>query len=128
MKTLTPEGGSREEVEALGTAMRALAADQDWSRVAERALTFALDLTGASISFIGIDDQADGGRHFYSKAFHPSAELSDDAIDPLITATAPIGSSCVQTLVAGGRSVGTIGGVKERGVSKLQRGGVGVPG
>src|SRR6202521_923403 len=126
MKTLTPEGGSREEVEALGTAMRALAADQDWSRVAERALTFALDLTGASISFIGIDDQADGGRYFYSKAFHPSGELSDDAIDQLITATAPIGSSCVQTLVAGGRSVGTIGVVNERGFTNWQQAAFGV--
>jgi signal transduction histidine kinase len=126
MRTLTPEGGSKEAVEALDAAVRALAAEQDWSLIAERALALALDLTGASISFIGVDDQAEGGRHFYSKAALASAMPSDEEIDQLITAKAPIGSSYVQTLVAGGRAVGTMGVVNELGLTNPQLAAFGV--
>jgi signal transduction histidine kinase len=126
MKTLTAEGGSREHVEALDAAMRELAAEQDWPHIAERALTLALGLTGASISFIGVDDQADGGRHVYSMAAHSSAKPSDDEIDHLITASAPIGTSYVQTLVAGGQVVGTMGVVNELGLTSLQLASFGV--
>src|ERR1700680_2198392 len=83
MRTLTSEGGSKEEVEALDAAMRELAAEQDWSHVAERALALALDLTDASVSFIRVDDQADGGRRFYSTTAHPSAMASAAEMGPL---------------------------------------------
>ena len=126
MRTLTSEGGSKEEVEALDAAMHELAAEQDWSHVAERALALALDLTDASVSFIRVDDQADGGRSFYSTAAHPSAMPSDDEIDQLMTVTAPIGSSYVQTLVAGGRTVGTMGVVNEVGLTSRQLAAFGV--
>jgi signal transduction histidine kinase len=120
MKTLTPEGGSREQVEALDAAMHELASEPDWPHTAERALTLALDLTGATISFMVVDDQADGGRHVYSKAAQPLAKPSDDEIDQLMAATAPIGTSYMQTLVAGGRAVGTIGVVNALGLTNLQ--------
>jgi hypothetical protein len=126
IKTLIQEGSSAGEVEALDAAMRELAAEQDWSHTAERALTLALELTGASVSFIGIDDQADGGRNFYSKASHPSAMPSDDEIDQLMSASAPIGSSYVQTLVAGGRAIGTMGVVNEVGLTSRQLAAFGV--
>jgi signal transduction histidine kinase len=126
IKTLIQEGGSPGEVEALDAAVRELAAAQDWSQIAERALTLALDLTGASIAFIGLDDQAEGDRHVYSKAAEPSAKPSDAEIEQLIKATAPIRSSYLQSLVAGGHAVGTMGVVNERGFTNLQQAALGV--
>jgi signal transduction histidine kinase len=126
IKTLIQEGGSAGEVEALDAAVRELAVAQDWSQIAERALTLALDLTGASVAFIGLDDHAEGDRHVYSKAADPSAEPSDAEIEQLIKATAPIRSSYLQSLVAGGQAVGTMGVVNERGFTKLQQAAFGV--
>jgi signal transduction histidine kinase len=126
IKTLIREGGSAGELEALDAAVRELAAAQDWPQIVERALTLAIDLTGASIAFIGVEDQGEGGRHVYSKAADPSAEPSDDEIEQLIKGTAPIRSSRLQSLIAGGRAVGTIGVVNERGFTSHQQAALGV--
>jgi signal transduction histidine kinase len=132
MKTLAREGGRREDVDALGAAMRELATEPDRPHIAERALTLALELTGASIAFIGIDDEAEGGRHVYSKTAHSSPKPSDHEIDQLIAASArklagkaegpgPIESSYAQALFAGGRAFGTMGVVNEAGFTDRQR-------
>jgi signal transduction histidine kinase len=126
IKTLIREGGSAGELEALDAAVRELAAAQDWPQIVERALTLAIDLTGASIAFIGVEDQGEAGRHVYSKAADPSAEPSDDEIEQLIKGTAPIRSSRLQSLIAGGRAVGTIGVVNERGFTSHQQAALGV--
>jgi signal transduction histidine kinase len=143
METLTrQEGGSGERVDALADGARALAAAQDWSQIAERALALALDLTGASIAFIGLNDDSGGGRHVYSKAAGPSAQPSDDEIDDLIAAsttlrntpdvagnglgTSAMESSYSQPLVAGGRAIGTMGVVKESGFAAGERAAFGV--
>jgi signal transduction histidine kinase len=132
MKTLGRQGGSREKLDALAAATRELAAEPDWSGTAERALTLALELTGASIAFIGVNDEVDAGRRVYSKAADPSAKPSDEELDQLITASAPevggngrgpapIESSYAQPLVAGGHAVGTMGVVNKAGFTDVQR-------
>jgi signal transduction histidine kinase len=136
------EGGSGERVEALAAATRELTAAQDWSQIAQRALNLALELTGATIAFIGLNDDSGGGHHVYSKAAGTSARPPDDEIDELIAASAKVHdgasapgngvgpganeSSCMQALVAGGRAIGTMGVVNERGFAAAERAAFGV--
>jgi signal transduction histidine kinase len=126
IKTLIREGSSAGEVEALDAAVRELAAVQDWPQIVERALALAIDLTGGSIAFIAVNDQGEGGRHVYSKAADPSAETSDDETEQLIKGTEPRRSSCLQSLIAGGHAIGTIGVVNERGLTNVHQAALGV--
>jgi signal transduction histidine kinase len=133
--TLTPpETGSGNQVEALDSVTRELAALGDASEVAERALAIAIDLTHASVAFIALDEEPGGRRRVYSTAADPSTHPSDDEIDRLMTATthqaaaarngreaAQQESFCGEPLVAAGRSIGTMGVVSPLGFTPLQR-------
>ena len=130
------ESGSREKVEALAAGMRELAALRGQAHIAESALAIALDLTGASLAFIGLNDDVVDGRHIYSRAVNPATRLFDDEIDSLLTTAASganalavprgghgaasVDSFCGLPLVVGRRDVGTMGVVNEAGFTATQ--------
>jgi signal transduction histidine kinase len=136
VKAGTPQqAGSNEKVEALAAGMRELSGLKDRSHLAERALAMALDLTGASVAFIGVNAEA-GGRHLYSKAADPSTRASGIDVERLLAAAGsgphavgvslngkgrvPLDSFCGVPLIAGGRGVGTMGVVNELGFTAIQ--------
>src|SRR6266852_6351702 len=101
-----------------------MAGARDLGQLAEQALGLALELTGASVAFIGLVDEAGNRQQVYSRAADPARSLAGDEIDRLFAAAADAPSSlrnaapmpttglsayCGLPLKAGGKVVGMIG-------------------
>jgi signal transduction histidine kinase len=125
-----------EQFEAFQFVSVDLARYRDLDEVAERALELALDLTKSSVAFIALVDDSGDRRQVYTRAAIPSEALSEDQIDQIVKRTAPAAGSvegpsphrepapstfCGQELLAGGRTIGTIGVVNKSGFSAVQR-------
>src|ERR1700680_2375697 len=100
-----------------------MAGAQDIAQAADQALHLALELTGASVAFIGLFDDAGKRQQVFSRAADPSRSLNGDEIDRLFaaartsrsprkTARMPdpgLNSYCGIPLKAGGNVMGMIG-------------------
>jgi len=118
------EIGVWERLEAFEAAAADMAGARDLGQLAEQALGLALELTGASVAFIGLVDEAGNRQQVYSRAADPARSLAGDEIDRLFAAAADAPSSlrnaapmpttglsayCGLPLKAGGKVVGMIG-------------------
>src|SRR6266849_7356500 len=64
-----------------------MAGAQDPAKLADQALRLALDLTGATVAFIGLVDDAGNRQQVYSRAAGAEPLMSGDQIDALFAAT-----------------------------------------
>jgi signal transduction histidine kinase len=124
-----------EQFEAFQSVSVDLAQYRDLDQVAERALELALDLTGASVAFLAILDDAGDRKHVYSRAATPSQGVPSDEIEEMVASAtaaaqptagsngsaAPNQAFYGQPLLAGGRTIGIIGAVNASGFGPVQR-------
>ncbi|HSS93984.1 MAG TPA: GAF domain-containing protein [Candidatus Dormibacteraeota bacterium] len=119
------ETGLWDRLEAFQSASADIAGSQNLEQVADQALQLALELTGADVAFIGLDDDAGGGRQqVFSGAADPNRSISGDEIERLFaTASGTPGSARVSAqmpdpglsayvgmpLKAGGKVIGMMG-------------------
>jgi signal transduction histidine kinase len=109
------ETGLWDRLEAFQRVSAELAGAQDLARAADLALGLALELTGASVAFIGLVDDAGARQQVFSRASDPARSVTGDEIDTLF-ASATNGSPDSGgdayyglPLRAGGRVIGMIG-------------------
>jgi signal transduction histidine kinase len=92
-----------------------MAGAQDLAQAADQALQLALELTGASVAFIGLVDDAGNRQQVYSRAANPARSVTGDEIDRLFAATANrspdpgLNAYCGLPLRAGGKVIGMMG-------------------
>lgn len=92
-----------------------MAGAQDLAQAADQALQLALELTGASVAFIGLVDGAGNRQQVYSRAANPARSVTGDEIDRLLAATANsspnpgLNAYCGLPLRAGGKVIGMMG-------------------
>ncbi len=77
------ETGLWDRLEAFQKVSADLAAAQDLARAADLALELALELTGASVAFIGLVDDAGTRQQVFSRAADPAQSVTYDEIDRL---------------------------------------------
>jgi signal transduction histidine kinase len=75
-----------DRLEAFQRVSAELAGAQDVTRAAELALGLALELTGASVAFIGLVDDAGTRQQVFSRAADPALSVTGDEIDRLFAA------------------------------------------
>ena len=80
------ETGLWDRLEAFQKVSADLAAAQDLARAADLALELALELTGASVAFIGLVDDAGTRQQVFSRAADPAQSVTYDEIDRLSAA------------------------------------------
>jgi signal transduction histidine kinase len=122
------ETGLWDRLEAFARVSADLAGSQDLARAAEQALQLALELTGASVAFIGLVDDAGGRQQVFSRAADPGRSVSADEIDRLFAAAginrstdSGLGAYCGLPLTAGGKVIGMIGVAGGNVYSVIQR-------
>lgn len=106
------ETGLWDRLEAFQKVSADLAGAQDLAPAADVALELALDLTGASVAFIGLVDDAGTRQQVFSRAADPARSVSGDEVDRLFAAAA--GTSPASgldayygvPLQAGGKAIG----------------------
>ncbi len=76
-----------DRLEAFQTVSSDMAGAQDPAKLADQALRLALDLTGATVAFIGLVDDAGNRQEVYSRAAGAEPSMSGDQIDALFAAT-----------------------------------------
>jgi signal transduction histidine kinase len=109
------ESGLWDRLEAFQRASAELAGAQDVARAADLALELALELTGASVAFIGLVDAAGTRQHVFSRAADPARSAASDEIDRLFAAASggPQGSGrdayLGLPLKAAGKVIGMMG-------------------
>jgi signal transduction histidine kinase len=69
-----------------------MAGTQDVAQVAGNALQLALEMTGASVAFIGLFDDAGNRQQVYSRAADPTRSVKGEEIDSLFAAAAATAS------------------------------------
>ena len=113
-----------------------MAGAQGIAQSADQALQLALELTGASVAFIGLFDDAGNRQQVYSRAADPGRSLDGDEIDRLFAAAGASGSArkaarvpdrglnayCGIPLKAGGNVIGMIGVAGGNVYTVVQRG------
>jgi signal transduction histidine kinase len=88
---------------------------QDLAPATDHALELALELTGASVAFIGLVDEAGARQQVFSRAADPAHPISGDEIDRLFAAASAISPDPGRDayygvpLRAGGKVIGIIG-------------------
>src|SRR5260370_11959702 len=109
------ETGLWDRLEAFQKVSAELAGAQDLARAADLALGLALELTGASVAFVGLVDDAGARQQVFSRAADPARSMTGEEIDKLFTAassSAP-GSGPSEyyglPLRAGGKVIGMMG-------------------
>ena len=80
------ETGLWDRLEAFQKVSAELAGAQDVARAADVALELALELTGASVAFIGLVDDAGTRQQVFSRAADPERSVTGDEIDRLFAA------------------------------------------
>ncbi len=121
------EAGLWDRLEAFQKVSAELAGAQDIAPAAEQALELALQLTGASVAFIGLVDEAGARHEVYSRAADPARAVPRDEIDKLLGAGAgsspdsSLDSYYGLTLQAGGQVVGAMGVAGGRIYTVVQR-------
>jgi signal transduction histidine kinase len=117
------ETGLWDRLGAFQSISADIAGAGDLSRVADHALQLALELTGASVTFIGLVDDSGKRQEVYTRSADPSRSISGDDIDRLFAAaadgTSPSGAARMPEpglssfvglpLKAGGRFIGIMG-------------------
>jgi signal transduction histidine kinase len=117
------ETGLWDRLEAFQSASSDIAGAQDIAQTADQALQLALELTGASVAFIGLFDDAGNRQQVFSRAADPARSLNGDEIDKLFAAASKsssprkaarmpdpgLNSYCGIPLKAGGNVIGMIG-------------------
>jgi signal transduction histidine kinase len=78
------ETGLWDRLEAFQKVSAELAGAQDVARAADVALELALELTGASVAFIGLVDDAGTRQQVFSRAADPERSVTGDEIDRLL--------------------------------------------
>jgi signal transduction histidine kinase len=126
------ETGLWDRLEAFAKVSADLAGSQDFARAADQALQVALELTGASVAFIGLTDDAGGREEVFSRAADPARSVTGDEVDRLFAAGAD-GSPdsgqdayCGLPLRAGGKVIGMIGVAGGKVYSAVQRRALGI--
>jgi len=127
------ETGLWDRLEAFARVSADLAGSQDHARAAEQALQLALELTGASVAFIGLVDDAGGRQQVFSRAADPGRSVSAGEIDRLFAAAgingstdSSLGAYCGLPLTAGGKVIGMIGVAGGNVYSVIQRQALGI--
>lgn len=131
------ESGVWDLLDGFQSLSTELARHTSVSEIADASLSAALELTRSSIAFIGLSDEAGQPDRVFSKAVDSSETLPRDEIEKLFVAAAASSSprsaatylgpnpvfrsSCGQQLIAGGRTVGTIGVASSTGYTALQQ-------
>jgi len=77
-----------DRLEAFQTVSADIAGAQDIADLADKALRLALDLTGASVAFIGLVDEAGNRQEVYSRGAAEGSSMTGDEIDKLFAAAA----------------------------------------
>ncbi len=109
------ETGLWDRLEAFQRVSAELAGAQDLARAADRALELALELTPASVAFIGIVDDAGTRQQVFSRTADPLRSVNDDEIDRLFAAASGGSPGSGQDayyglpLRAGGKVIGMMG-------------------
>ncbi len=113
-----------DRLEAFQAVSADMAGAQDIAELADKALRLALDLTGASVAFIGLVDEAGNRQEVYSRAVAEGSSMTGDQIDKLFAAAAKRASPARRAplvpdhglndyygmaLKAGGRVIGMMG-------------------
>ena len=75
-----------DRLEAFQTVSSGMAGTQDPSELADSALRLALELTGATVAFIGLVDDAGNRQQVYSRAAGAEPSVTGDQIDALFAA------------------------------------------
>jgi signal transduction histidine kinase len=126
------ETGLWDRLEAFAKVSADLAGSQDFARAADQALQLALELTGASVAFIGLTDDAGGREQVFSRAADPARSVTGDEVDRLFAAGANRTPSSAQDaycglpLRAGGKVIGMIGVAGGKVYSAVQRQALGI--
>src|SRR5712692_1018481 len=81
------ETGLWDRLEAFQSVSAGIAGTLDLGGVADQALLLALELTGASVAFIGLVDDAGNRQQVFSRAAGAEPLMSGDQIDALFAAT-----------------------------------------
>jgi signal transduction histidine kinase len=121
-----------DRLEAFAKVSAHLAGSQDFARAADQALQLALELTGASVAFIGLTDDAGGREQVFSRAADPARSVTGDEVDRLFAAGAnrtPDSAQdayCGLPLRAGGKVIGMIGVAGGKVYSAVQRQALGI--
>lgn len=109
------ETGLWDRLDAFQKVSADLAGAQDFARAADFALELALELTGASVAFIGLVDDAGTRQQVFARAADPARSVTGDEIDRL-SAAASDGSPGSGNdayyglpLNAGGNAIGMMG-------------------
>ncbi|HXB05246.1 MAG TPA: GAF domain-containing protein [Candidatus Angelobacter sp.] len=109
------EAGLWDRLEAFQQVSAGLAGVQDIAQAADQALALALELTGASVAFISLVDEAGARQQVFSRAADPSRPVSADEIDRLFAAASASAPDPGRDayyglpLRAGGKVIGMIG-------------------
>jgi signal transduction histidine kinase len=102
-----------DRLEAFQKVSADMAGAQDVGRAADLALELALELTGASVGFIGLVDDAGTRQQVFSRAADPARSVTGDEIDRFIAAASSPdsggGAYYGLPLRAGGKVIGIIG-------------------
>jgi signal transduction histidine kinase len=126
------ETGLWDRLEAYAKVAAGLAGSQDLARAADQALQLALELTGASVAFIGLVDDAGARQQVYSRAADPARSVTGDEINRLFAAGAnrspdsDLDAYCGLPLRAGGKVIGMIGVAGAEVYSAVQRRALGI--
>src|SRR5258708_11551248 len=127
------ETGLWDRLEALATVSADLAGSQDLARAAEQALQLALELTGASVAFVGLSDEAGGRQQVFSRAADPGGSVSAGEIDSLFAAAgintstdSGVGAYCGVPLTGGVKVIGVSGVAGGNVSSVIQRRALGI--
>src|SRR5216683_1420274 len=107
------ETGLWDRLEALARVSADLAGSQDLARAAEAALALALELTGASVAFIGLVDDAGEIDRLFAAGINRSTDSG-------------LGAYCGHPLTAGGKVIGMIGVAGGNVYSVIQRRALGI--
>jgi len=121
------ETGLWDRLEAFQSVSAGIAGTLDLGGVADQALLLALELTGASVAFIGLVDDAGNRQQVFSRSADPARSISGDEIDKLFAAASTslripgLSAYYGQPLKAGGAVLGMMGVAGESVYSVVQR-------
>ncbi len=76
-----------DRLDAFQTVSSDMAGTQDPAELADLALRLAIDLTGATVAFIGLVDEAGNHQEVYSRGAGAEPSMTGDQIDALFAAT-----------------------------------------
>jgi signal transduction histidine kinase len=123
-----------DRIETLHSATGEAAGAGDVALVADKALEIALELTHATVAFIGLVDEADSSRQIYSRSADSAQPVAGEEIDRIFASSAngvhpvtavdsdrSVTSFRGQPLHAGGRAIGMIGVAGAAGFTGAQR-------